>query len=125
MRCWTSRTKSAKKFHRAETDSGREVKYDPANKPEVSNLISIFAHCAGLTMEEVERRYEGQGYGPFKKELAEVVVAVLEPLQARYREIRGSGEIGRVLKEGAERAAEIANRTVALAKERMGFLPPR
>lgn len=114
-----------KKISRAVTDSGREVKYDPANKPEVSNLISIFAHCAGLTVEEVERRFEGQGYGPFKKELAECVVAVLEPLQARYREIRGSGELGRVLKEGAERASEIANRTVALAKERMGFLPPR
>ena len=112
-----------KKISRAVTDSGREVKYDPAAKPEVSNLISIYAQCAGMTVTEIERRFEGQGYGPFKKELAEAVVSVLEPLQARYREIRGSGELGRVLKAGAERAAEIADRTVALVKERMGFLP--
>jgi len=112
-----------KKISRAVTDSGREVKYDPASKPEVSNLISIYAHCAGVSVEEVERRYEGQGYGPFKKDLAEHVVSVLEPLQARYREIRSSGEIGRVLKEGAERAAEVADRTLGLVKERMGFLP--
>jgi tryptophanyl-tRNA synthetase len=112
-----------RKISRAVTDSGREVRYDPGTKPEVSNLISIYAHCAGMTVEEVERRYEGQGYGQFKKDLAEHVVAVLEPLQARYREIRGSGELSRVLKEGAERASEVANRTVALVKERMGFLP--
>jgi len=112
-----------KKISRAVTDSGREVKYDPASKPEVSNLISIYAHCAGVSVEEVEHRYEGQGYGPFKKDLAEHVVSVLEPLQARYREIRSSGEIGRVLKEGAERAAEVADRTLGLVKERMGFLP--
>jgi len=114
-----------RKISRAVTDSGREVKYDPASKPEVSNLISIYAHCAGVTVEEVERRYEGQGYGQFKKDLAEHVVSVLEPLQTRYREIRSSGELARVLKEGAERAAEVANRTVALVKERMGFLMPR
>ena len=113
-----------KKIARAVTDSGREVKYDPETKPEVSNLISIYAHCAGLSVEEVERRYEGQGYGQFKKDLAEHVVAVLEPLQARYREIRGSGELARVLKEGAERASAVADQTVALVKERMGFLPP-
>lgn len=113
-----------KKISRAVTDSGREVKFDPAAKPEISNLISIYAHCAGIGVEEVERRYEGQGYGPFKKDLAEHVVSVLEPLQARYREIRSSGEIGRVLAEGAARASEAAGKTLALVKERMGFLPP-
>lgn len=114
-----------KKISRAVTDSGREVKYDPAAKPEVSNLISIYAHCAGMTVEEVEARYEGQGYGPFKKDLAEQVVAVLEPLQARYREIRQSGELYRVLADGAERASAIADKTVAAVKEKMGFLMPR
>jgi len=114
-----------KKISRAVTDSGREVKYDPENKPEVSNLISIYAHFSGLTVEEIERRYEGQGYGQFKKDLAEHVVSVLEPLQTRYREIRSSGELGRVLKEGAERAAAVADQTVRIVKERVGFLPPR
>ncbi|MFF2480803.1 tryptophan--tRNA ligase [Paenibacillus sp. NPDC058071] len=114
-----------KKISRATTDSGREVKFDPANKPEISNLMGIYAHCSGLTLAEIEARYEGQGYGPFKKELAEHVVAVLEPLQARYNEIRSSGEIHQILKRGAERAAEVANKTVADVKEKMGFLAPR
>lgn len=114
-----------KKISRAVTDSGREVKYDPAAKPEVSNLISIYAHCAGITVEEVEARYEGQGYGPFKKDLAEHVVGTLEPLQTRYREIRQSGELHRVLAEGAEKASAIADKTVAAVKEKMGFLMPR
>ncbi|WP_029192236.1 tryptophan--tRNA ligase [Paenibacillus harenae] len=114
-----------KKISRATTDSGREVKYDPANKPEISNLISIYAHCANMTVEAVESRYDGQGYGPFKKDLAEHVVSVIEPLQARYNDIRQSGEIHQILKRGAEQAAAIADRTVADVKERMGFLSPR
>lgn len=114
-----------KKISRATTDSGREVKYDPANKPEISNLMSIYSHCANMSIEEIEARYEGQGYGPFKKELAEHVVSVIEPLQARYNEIRSSGEIHHILKQGAERASVIADRTLADVKERMGFLPPR
>ncbi len=113
-----------KKISRAVTDSGREVKYDPANKPEISNLISIYAHCAGMSVAEVEAKYEGQGYGPFKKDLAEHVVAVLEPIQQRYREIRSSGEIRHLLKKGAEQAEAIANETLRQAKERMGFLVP-
>ncbi|MNZ80770.1 Tryptophan--tRNA ligase [compost metagenome] len=112
-----------KKISRATTDSGREVKYDPANKPEISNLISIYSHCSDLTVQEIEARYEGQGYGPFKKELAEQVVSVIEPLQAKYNDIRNSGEIHQILKEGAERAAEVADRTLADVKEKMGFLP--
>ncbi|MBD2845671.1 tryptophan--tRNA ligase [Paenibacillus sp. IB182496] len=114
-----------KKISRATTDSGREIRYDPAEKPEVSNLISIYGQCAGLTVAEVEARYEGQGYGPFKKELAEQVVAVLEPLQARYREVRASGELYDQLASGAERAAKVADQTLRDVKERMGFLLPR
>ncbi|MFX3632099.1 MAG: tryptophan--tRNA ligase [Candidatus Pristimantibacillus sp.] len=114
-----------KKISRATTDSGREVKYDPANKPEVSNLMSIYAHCAKLSLDEIEAKYEGQGYGPFKKDLAEQVVSVIEPLQIRYNEIRSSGEIYDILKQGAERAAVVADRTLADVKERMGFLAPR
>jgi len=113
-----------KKISRATTDSGREVKFDPANKPEVSNLLSIYSHCAGLSIEQIEAKYEGQGYGAFKKDLAEVVVSVLEPLQQRYREIRESGEIHNILRQGAERAAAVADQTVHDVKERMGFLLP-
>lgn len=88
-----------KKLSRAVTDSGREVKYDPQNKPEVSNLMSIYSHFAEMSLAEIEARYEGQGYGPFKKELAEHIVSVLEPIQQRYREIRSSGAIFDILKK--------------------------
>ncbi|SEC65442.1 tryptophan--tRNA ligase [Paenibacillus sp. GP183] len=111
-----------KKLSRAVTDSGREVKYDPQNKPEIANLMGIYSHFAEMSIAEIEARYEGQGYGPFKKDLAEQLVAVLEPIQQRYREIRKSGEVAGVLKKGAEEAAVIANETVLEAKKRMGFL---
>ncbi|MFC4775548.1 tryptophan--tRNA ligase [Paenibacillus sp. GCM10023252] len=114
-----------KKIARATTDSGMEVRFDPANKPEVSNLMSIYSHCADLTLPEIEERYQGQGYGSFKKDLAEAVISVIEPLQARYHEIRESGEIHQILKQGAEKASNIADRTLAEVKERMGFLLPR
>ncbi len=111
-----------KKISRATTDSGREVKFDPENKPEVSNLITIYSQCAGLTIEEVEKRYEGQMYGPFKKDLAEVVVSVIEPLQQRYREIRESGELRQILRQGAERASEMAEKTLQDVQRLMGFV---
>ncbi|MGW9126728.1 tryptophan--tRNA ligase [Paenibacillus chitinolyticus] len=111
-----------KKLSRAVTDSGREVKFDPKNKPEVSNLMGIYSQCADMTVAEVEARYEGQGYGAFKKDLAEVVVAALEPIQQRYREIRESGELYDVLRKGAAEASELAVETIKQVKERMGFV---
>lgn len=114
-----------KKISRATTDSGREVVYDPKNKPEVSNLMSIYAECSGLSLQQIADRFEGQMYGGFKKELAEVVVATLEPLQQRYHEIRSSGALSDILAESAERARVVAARTLAEVKERMGFLPAR
>lgn len=112
-----------KKISRATTDSGSEVRYDLANKPEISNLMSIYSQCSGLSLQEVQDRYEGQMYGTFKKELAETVVAMLEPIQQRYRDIRESGEIGHILAQSAERAQEAAEVTLSAVKERMGFLP--
>lgn len=112
-----------KKIARATTDSGRDIRFDPVNKPEISNLMTIYANCSNMSLDQIERHYEGQGYGPFKKDLAEQVVGVLEPLQQRYRDIRESGEIRRILKDGAERVSEVANRTVSQVKEKMGFLP--
>ncbi|KRF42802.1 tryptophan--tRNA ligase [Paenibacillus sp. Soil787] len=111
-----------KKLSRAVTDSGREVKYDPQNKPEVSNLMSIYSHFAEMSLVEIEAKYDGQGYGPFKKDLAEHLVAVLEPIQQRYSEIRKSGEIFDILKKGAQEAAEVADQTLLEVKKRMGFV---
>ncbi|MDF9842771.1 MULTISPECIES: tryptophan--tRNA ligase [unclassified Paenibacillus] len=114
-----------KKISRATTDSGREVVYDPANKPEISNLMSIYAECSGLSLQQIADQYEGQMYGGFKKNLGEVLVATLEPLQQRYHEIRSSGMLEDILAEGAERARSVASQTLTEVKERMGFLPYR
>lgn len=111
-----------KKLSRATTDSGREVMYDPQNKPEISNLMSIYSQFSGLSLDEITAKYEGQMYGGFKKELAEVVVAGLEPLQQRYHDIRESGEVHQVLRQGAENAQAAAEKTLIAVKERMGFL---
>jgi tryptophanyl-tRNA synthetase len=112
-----------KKISRAKTDLGREIIFDVQNKPEVSNLMTIFAQCSGQTIEQVQAAYDGQGYGAFKKDLAEVVVQALEPLQSKYADIRSSGEIHRILREGAERAGTVAEITLSQVKEAMGFLP--
>lgn len=113
-----------KKISRATTDSGREVQYDLSSKPEVSNLMGIYSQMSGLSLQEVEAKFEGQGYGPFKKDLAEQIIAVLEPLQERYRDIRSSGQLEEVLRRGAEKASAVADAIVAGVKERMGFLKP-
>ncbi|WP_199620584.1 tryptophan--tRNA ligase [Paenibacillus alkalitolerans] len=111
-----------KKFSRATTDSGREIKYDPDNKPEVSNLLEIFSIFSKVPISDLEARYEGQGYGALKKDIAEAVISVLEPIQARYRDIRQSGELQAILKRGAEKANAVADATLKRAMERMGFL---
>lgn len=114
-----------KKISRATTDSGREVVFDPANKPEISNLMSIYAECSGMSLQQIADQYEGQMYGGFKKNLGEVLVALLEPIQQRYEEIRSSGTLGDILAQGAESARSHAARTLEGVKERMGFLPYR
>jgi tryptophanyl-tRNA synthetase len=111
-----------KKLARAVTDSGREVKFDRVNKPEISNLMSIFSECSDLSIAEIESRYDGQGYGQFKKDVAEAVAQTLAPIQERYRDVRSSGEIFNILKRGAEQASESANKTLRLVKERMGYI---
>ncbi|ETT32624.1 tryptophan--tRNA ligase [Paenibacillus sp. FSL P4-0338] len=114
-----------KKISRATTDSGREVIFDPAAKPEISNLMSIYAECSGMSLQQIADKYEGQMYGGFKKELAEVVVALLEPIQQRYQDIRSSGMLSDILAQGAESARVSAARTLEGVKDRMGFLPTR
>ncbi|MCA0757081.1 tryptophan--tRNA ligase [Paenibacillus sp. N4] len=111
-----------KKLARAVTDSEMTVRYDWDRKPEVSNLIEIYAVFSGESIEAIERRYERQGYGVFKKELAEAVVGKLVPIQERYKEIVDSEELVRILKNGARKAAEAAEQTLVRAKRAMGFV---
>jgi tryptophanyl-tRNA synthetase len=111
-----------RKFKIAVTDSGREVRHGE-DKPGVSNLIEIMTVSTGESIAEVESRYDGQGYGAFKTEVAESVVALLEPFQKRFREIRDDpGELQRLLALGAEKAAAVSQPTLETMYERMGFV---
>ena len=110
-----------KKIKSAVTDSEGVVKYDKANKPGVSNLLTIYSSCTGESIEALEKKYEGKGYGDFKQGVADAVVNLLEPIQERYKELIDSPELDTILDGGAENAAVIANKTVAKAKKAMGL----
>jgi tryptophanyl-tRNA synthetase len=114
-----------KKFKSAVTDSGREVRYAPDEKPGVSNLIEILSVVSGRTISEVEADYDGRGYGDLKGDVGEAVVELFEPVQSRYAELRADeGELRRLLRVGAEKARETAAPTLAAMYERMGFVRP-
>jgi tryptophanyl-tRNA synthetase len=111
-----------RKFKVAVTDSGREIVH-AEDKPGVSNLIEIMTVSTGESIAAIQDRYDGQGYGTFKSEVAESVIALLEPIQARFREIRDDpGELQRLLAQGAEKAAEASRPTIDSMYERMGFV---
>ncbi len=114
-----------KKFKTAVTDSGRDVRHDPEQKAGVSNLIEIMAVATGESVPEIEARYDGPGYGQFKDDVAEAVVTLLAPYQARYRELRSDdAELQRLLAHGAEKARAAAKPTLRQIYERMGFVEP-
>jgi tryptophanyl-tRNA synthetase len=114
-----------KKLKSAVTDSGREVRHDPEQKPGVSNLIEIMSVATGETFDEIETRYDGQGYGPFKEDVAEAVVQLLTPIQKRYHQLRADEpELHRMLAVGAEKARAESAPTLKTIYERMGFVLP-
>jgi tryptophanyl-tRNA synthetase len=110
-----------KKFKTAVTDSGSEIRRAP-DKPGVSNLIEIMSVATGEQPEAIEARYGGEGYGRFKGDVAEAVVALLEPVRARYEELRADpAELERLLALGAEKASAAAEPTLTEMYRRMGF----
>ncbi|RIV22110.1 tryptophan--tRNA ligase [Alicyclobacillaceae bacterium I2511] len=111
-----------KKVSRAVTDSSREVHYDLENKPAISNLMTIYALCSDKSIEDVESMYVGKGYGPFKKDLAEVVVDMLAPIQTRYHELVESQALLALLQTGAQRATAASQATLADVKNKFGFI---
>jgi tryptophanyl-tRNA synthetase len=113
-----------KKFRSAVTDSGTDVRKTP-EKPGISNLIDILSVVRGADPADVEREFEGSGYGDFKGAVADEVAAYLAPVRDRYAELRpDEAELERVLAAGAERAREIARDTLADVRDRMGVGPP-
>ncbi len=113
-----------KKVRGAVTDTGREVRYDLVGKPGISNLLTIASTLTGRGIPELEAAYDGRGYGDFKKDLAEQVVAFVEPIQRRTAELMDDpAELDRLLSLGAERAQTVATETLSRAYDRLGFLP--
>lgn len=110
-----------KKIRKAVTDSGSEVVYDPKHKPALANLMTIYSLFSNEEIPAVQERYIGKGYGVFKTDLAEVVVAGLAPLQARMAELMESAELTNVLTDGADRARVIARKTMDAVNERVGM----
>ncbi|MEU8359153.1 tryptophan--tRNA ligase [Nonomuraea sp. NPDC048882] len=113
-----------KKVMRAVTDTGSEVLFDEENKPGISNLLRILSALTTTPIPELVARYEGQGYGTFKKDVAEAVVETFSPIRERTEKLLSDeAELDRLLAIGAGRAAAVAKETMALVRERVGFLP--
>jgi tryptophanyl-tRNA synthetase len=112
-----------KKFKRAVTDSDTQVSYDKAAKPAVSNLIEIYSGFTDKKPNEIEKLYEGKGYGEFKQDLGEIVADKLADLQEEFHKHRDD-EVGlmRILEEGSAKASQIADKKVAEVKSKVGLL---
>lgn len=115
---------TAKKIRSATTDSEGSVRFDAAGKPGISNLLTIHSSLSGTPIAALESEFAGRGYGDFKGAVAEVVVETFGPIRARALELLDDpAELDRILAGNADRAAEIANATLARAYDRVGFLP--
>jgi tryptophanyl-tRNA synthetase len=116
---------SAKKFRSAVTDTEREIRYDPAAKPGIANLLVIYSTLTGRAIADLEVQYEGHGYGDLKKDLAAVFADFVEPIQQRVQTyLDDPAELDKILARGAARAREVASRTLADTYEHIGFLSP-
>jgi tryptophanyl-tRNA synthetase len=116
----------AKRIRSAVTDAGREIRFDEAQKPGISNLLGIFAALSGRSIESLEAEYEGRGYGDLKKDVAEIVVETATPFRDRTLVLLADpAELDRILAEGAERARDVASTTLARVYDRVGFLPSK
>ena len=112
-----------KKIKRAQTDSGSDVVRGP-DKAGITNLIDIYSVARGVSPDEVEREFEGQGYGAFKQSVGEAVAELLAPVRERYAELRADEDaIERTLRAGADRARELAVPTMAEVHSAMGLGP--
>jgi tryptophanyl-tRNA synthetase len=113
-----------KKISRAVTDPGSQIQADEEHKPGVTNLLRIYSALSGESIPELEARYAGAGYGAFKKDLAEVVVATFAPVRERTHAILADQPaLDRILAHGAARARKVAAETMTAVRDRIGLLP--
>ncbi|MBD1371131.1 tryptophan--tRNA ligase [Hazenella sp. IB182357] len=111
-----------KKLKRAVTDSENVIRYDPETKPGVSNLLVMNSLLTQTPIHTLVQQYEGEGYGRLKKDLIEIMMDHLTPIQQKYAEIRQSEELVRILKNGAEKANAVAEDTLRKMKDAMGIV---
>ncbi|EAR24176.1 tryptophanyl-tRNA synthetase [marine actinobacterium PHSC20C1] len=117
-------SKTAKKIKSAVTDADREIRFDRGAKPGVSNLLTLHSTFSGTSVADLEAQFEGKGYGDLKKEVAEVVTAEFAPVRERSLELLDDpAELDRMLSKNAERANEMAQKTLDRVYDRIGFLP--
>ena len=114
-------SKIKKSIMRATTDSDGEFRFDPVNKPGVSNLLNIYSAFSGVSVEEILAGQSWRGYGDLKKELVAVTQEALAPIKKNYEEIRHSEELIRVLNDGAERASAIAAPVMQRVRDKFGL----
>jgi len=110
-----------KKVKSAVTDSEGIVKFDRENKPGVSNLLEIYSLLAGISIPDLETKYEGSNYGTFKADVAEAIISELEPIQQRYYELIDSEELDQILDAGRDRAEAVAAKKLAKIEKAMGL----
>lgn len=107
----------------AVTDSGKEIIYNKKQKPAISNLLTIYSLFSKKPIKEIEKKYKGKGYAQFKKDLAEVVIKGLAPLQKKYAELDKKPDFVKlVLEKGAKQAKETASQTMNEVRQKIGFL---
>jgi tryptophanyl-tRNA synthetase len=114
---------SAKKIRSAVTDSGSEVRFDEEGKPGISNLLTIYSALTGRGVDELVKEYDGRGYGDLKKDLSEVVVEFVTPFRDRTLALlEDRAELDAIVRSGTEKAAAVAERTLADVYDRVGFV---
>lgn len=112
-----------KKIKTAVTDSGKEIIYAPEKKPAISNLLEIYHLLSGAPLKEIEKKYEGKGYGELKTDLAEIAVKTFEPFRKKREELlKNPDYVGGVLKEGENAARVTAEQTMKEVKEKVGLI---
>jgi tryptophanyl-tRNA synthetase len=117
--------RTAKKIKSAVTDTGREVRFDPEQQPGVSNLLTIYSVLSGTSIPELVESFAGRGYGDLKKEVAEVVVETVRPIQERTAAyLSDRAQLDKILLRGAEKARATAEETLRLVYDRVGFITP-
>lgn len=110
-----------KKIMSATTDSEMVIKYDPVNKPGISNLMNIYAALTGVSISDIESKFANSNYGEFKKEVADVVVDLVAGIQEKYNKLVNSTELDEILNKGREFMLPLAKEKLEIMKQKMGL----